>query len=112
MTDIKTIPMSTKLLELRDVVGFSAEYVKQILPLVQNAQQQEIVSVICSNLERVKNDLEIELDKLDEGAVSEPYNPANFTDVAFLKTNMAEEVIRLIASEESLVEKQALNKGF
>ncbi len=84
----KFLPLSSRLLELRDIVGFSADYILHALESLEDEQQQHIVFCLCTNLQRARACLEQEILSQGEDVSHYPYNPNYFTNVDFLKIDI------------------------
>lgn len=81
-----------ELLELRDIVGFSADYIEQVFEQHDSTQSQKIVASLCNDLQRGKDALEEEMRISGKEVKELDYNPLHFANVSFLNTNMIDVV--------------------
>lgn len=103
------LPMSMRLLELRDIVGFASEYLIHAFQEVEDEREQHIIFTICNNLQRAKFGLELEIGALGEDVKESPYNPQYFTNVDFLNIDIVE-VVKEFTQQQQEKEKVRLKR--
>lgn len=94
------IPLSKRLLELRDIVGFSADYFQLAFQSLDNKTDQHIVFTLCNNLQRAKQALEHELLALGRDVREQLYEPAHFSNVEFLNINIMSVVEEFVEQQK------------
>lgn len=104
------LPLSSKLLEIRDIVGFSADYLMQAFQHLDNTREQHIIFTICSNLYRAEHCLELEIKDLGLEVENKAYNPYAFTDVDFLNINIVRVIEEFIETKKGTGELELLRK--
>lgn len=96
----KQINLTKKLLEIRDISGFSAEFLIQKLHCIEDKQDQDLIYALCGNLHRASLLMEAEL--LDRGIDCEnrPYSHQSFNNVKHLDVDLIEEVKKNIEQKK------------
>lgn len=85
-------PLASDLLEIRDIIGFSADYIMQQIYQLKDEHEHEVAYTICSNLYRAERRLELELAAAGMDVKGRTYNPQSFRDVSYLEIKIDEVV--------------------
>lgn len=90
-------------LELRDIVGFSSEYLLQAFKELEDETVKQIIATLCDNLKRAQSCLEKEISKQEQEISGTAYDSNHFSNVNFLDVDLGSVV------EEFTLDNVAIN---
>jgi len=98
-----------RLLEVRDICGFSAEYLVHNLHHFDTQVEQYIIYSLCSNLQRSVHNIELELIACGFHCEDRPYSHSSFENVDYLDVDLVELVKEYIQKKQDAKEKRKKN---
>lgn len=104
------IPLDTKLLEIRNIVSFSADYIMDAAQLLKDEKQQQIVYTICSNLYRMESNLAQEIKALGSNVNDEYFEPSAFIDSEQSNINISQVIKEFIEKHKTSGELELLRR--
>lgn len=96
----KDIQFIRRLMVVRDVTGFSAEYLIQKLHHFEGQEEQHLICTLCSNLHRATHLIEVEVIKLGMQRELRPYSHHSFSNLNYLEVDLVEVVKQHIGQKE------------
>lgn len=104
------IPRLTTLIEVKHIVGFSADYSMQLSRLIRDEKLLHTLYVLCSNLYRVESMIKLEIEESGVCLEGQNYDPSALIDIQSSDINISQVVEQFLNENTTSSELSLLRK--